>query len=281
MPHQELLSLKSKLSNCKKNNMHTDGYFWIGSSHLVNQDYVNVGEKHIIVSDGCSGSPNTDWGSRFISKAAERSLSYFPSEAFSFAVINEATKMRLAAGLPEMCLDATLLVAAEINGKVIAKAFGDGAMAFIREDNSIEVHSMEYIKEAPFYVNYLNNKERMDGFAKVFGFGQKLTKFTLKNKVVSNLTVSEHESREFYTVEVPDDVKIVLLMSDGVRTFFKRTPTGQEYIELCDVLVNLFDFKNYYGVFVERRCKKFSKVEMQKLEWVNIDDVAIAGMFIK
>jgi len=264
--------------------MHTDNYFWQGSTHLTNEDYTIAGDKYIIVSDGCSGSPNTDWGSRFISKAAEKSLSYFPSEAFQYAVITKATGMRLAAEMPEDCLDATLLVAAKHKGKVIVKLFGDGVVAFMRP-GGMEVHSLEYAKEAPFYLNYLNNQDRLDGFTKYFGFDQRLTTYkAIGSGIVTDRFEKEFSSKEYYTVEAPAGTTAVILMSDGVRSFIKRNVTEssitQESVELSDVLEKLLDFKNYFGVFVQRRSKRFVKVEMPELGWINMDDVSIAGMWL-
>jgi len=263
--------------------MHTDSFCWIGHSHISNQDYTNIGPKHIIVSDGCSGSPNTDWGSRFISKAAEKSLGYFPGEAFALATINEATKMRMAADLSPMCLDATLLVATQVDNKIIAKMYGDGVIIFITP-RGMEVHSLEYIKEAPFYINYLNDKSRLDGFTNHFGFEQCLTKFTLNNGVIIDDSIDEYSSKEYYSVVAPLDTKAVILMSDGVRSFMKRVITessaSQEHVELHIVLEKMLDFKNYFGAFVERRMKKFVKIQMPELGWQNMDDVSVAGMIL-
>ena len=61
-----------------KINPRTDHLFWAGDSHKVNQDYCLSGSKsglhYAIVSDGCSSSPDTDFGSRILAKAAENNI---------------------------------------------------------------------------------------------------------------------------------------------------------------------------------------------------------------
>ena len=47
--------------------MNTDGAFYIGTTHEVCQDYCMAENDAIVVSDGCSGSPGTDMGSRVLS----------------------------------------------------------------------------------------------------------------------------------------------------------------------------------------------------------------------
>ena len=49
----------------------TDAFFSIGKTHMVCQDYARsgttrAGHPYAIVCDGCSSSPDTDLGSRFL-----------------------------------------------------------------------------------------------------------------------------------------------------------------------------------------------------------------------
>src|SRR5215203_2249321 len=64
-------SLRRSCFSCGFAPMNTDCFFNIGATHSVCQDYV-VASPYLILSDGCSSSPDTDIGARLLVKAAER-----------------------------------------------------------------------------------------------------------------------------------------------------------------------------------------------------------------
>lgn len=69
-----------------------DAFFTIGKTHTVCQDYAHAGfipgtdQAYAIVSDGCSGSPDTDFGSRFMVTAAIQVLAKY-GDGFDLSAI--------------------------------------------------------------------------------------------------------------------------------------------------------------------------------------------------
>src|SRR5690348_10028206 len=115
--------------------MHADSFFRMGASHAVCQDYASAGQvdgvAYAILSDGCSGSPATDFGARFFVRAAEQRIrdiadGSLPAED----LVISAAQMATACRLPLACLDATLLFAASL-GRGLVQVFqtGDGVIA--------------------------------------------------------------------------------------------------------------------------------------------------------
>ena len=108
--------------------MNADSTFTIGSSHQVCQDYAVAGLRndrglasqrnrlaYAVVSDGCSSSIDSDFGSRLLSKAAERLiLSEDHAAPDDARLLHEAASLRALrlarkVGLDPTSVDATLL----------------------------------------------------------------------------------------------------------------------------------------------------------------------------
>ena len=103
--------------------MNADHHFWMGKTHNVCEDYAmsgtSGGVSYAIVSDGCSSSPDTDFGARILARAALKHIyQAWSLEKYSDSVINTARSGALSLGLPQRALDATLLVAVEWEKKV-------------------------------------------------------------------------------------------------------------------------------------------------------------------
>src|SRR6476659_1428102 len=61
--------------NRREITMNADATINIGATHALCQDYVIAKDRHVILSDGCSSSPDTDIGARLLVKALEQNLS--------------------------------------------------------------------------------------------------------------------------------------------------------------------------------------------------------------
>ena len=118
----------------------TDHLFWAGDGHKVNQDYCLSGSRkdihYAIVSDGCSSSPDTDFGSRILAKAAENNIESFHTDYFEHAVISEATVQVKSLNLSKRSLDATLLIILYDDFIVRFRCYGDGFCALIFNDST-------------------------------------------------------------------------------------------------------------------------------------------------
>ena len=143
--------------------MNTDCAYYIGTTHEVCQDYALAGKSSIAVSDGCSGSPNSDIGSRVLSITAMNKMVELDSlnnfdEKECILLARPAIKML---NIPNECLDATLL-GAVLYENVLEKfytleamCYGDGVIAIKTIDEEITIINCTYIDNYPFYINYM------------------------------------------------------------------------------------------------------------------------------
>src|SRR5215510_2075397 len=107
--------------------MNADATINIGATHSVCQDYVIVRNDYVILSDGCSSSPDTDIGARLLVKALDQTLKQ-PGD------IEELHKnaARVALGwanmiaLPPQSIDATLMSIHVTGDDFIIACSGDG-----------------------------------------------------------------------------------------------------------------------------------------------------------
>lgn len=272
--------------------MHTTNhYFWMGTNHTVCEDYAMSGTMDIpgddpisyaIVCDGCSSSKNTDFGSRLLARAAARHLADISSpSSFMFSTSVELDVMLRAVGLRQEAGDSTLLVAAIHGDTVYVRVFGDGVVALLYEDRSV-VYDIEYTSGAPFYINYLNNKERMNGYIQTFGNERKVTQVT-----EGSLDVRPFEDPHYTWIDdtLYSGLKAIVLMSDGVKSFTDPESGGGTYntrkpVALGDVVKEITSFKNYKGEFVTRRCSRMIKT-YSKIDRSNYDDTSVAAIHIQ
>lgn len=272
--------------------MNTDSAFVIGKSHRVCQDYSSYGPNFIVVSDGCSGSQDTDFGSRIIAKTF--SDYSFNNEIYDFdKLIKECEKKVKLLNLAPMSLDATLLAAYVKDGICTVDMYGDGVLVKQLLDNTFEVTIINYPSDAPLYPSYYLNKDRLTGYVELFGLNRIVKKYILsKNGEVSKSeTIDEiigkddyfnHFNTGYYDQFDINKYKSVYLLSDGAESFYKikKTETSKQRVDvnLNDVLISLLDFKAYYGNFISRRLNFFKK-DCEKLDWHHFDDLSLGGMF--
>ena len=107
----------------------TDTFLKIGKTHQVCEDYIITGDspvKYNILSDGCSSSKDTEMGARILCHLAKQFLLYrkddyrFPAldyDEMGSWIIHNAELAARQLGLKKSCLDATLIIAYEYDGK--------------------------------------------------------------------------------------------------------------------------------------------------------------------
>ena len=175
--------------------VHVDCAFRMGRTHLVCQDYAAFAAGEfpcVVLSDGCSGSPDTDVGARLLARSA---LSYIntisqqkgesypqnsPSPRFRISAslskcvlwekglgvegdllhyhqqtVCAARSYAEALQLSDMALDATLLTLMAGESQWLASVFGDGVVAALNRAGEMEVTVVSYPGGYPFYPNYL------------------------------------------------------------------------------------------------------------------------------
>jgi hypothetical protein len=187
------------------------------------------------------------------------------------------------AGLTPHAVDATLLTAHLSNGQLILGCSGDGVIALRSWTGAFDVFAISYPTGYPFYPGYAHQPERLlalkDGISKTIDhFRCDSGAETLRLEESS--TSGSHT--EVFQVKAAD-YKYVVLISDGIHSFFstKQTETSKrvEDIPMERIITELISFKSVRGAFVGRRLRIFLK-ECQSKGWQHRDDLAIGALHL-
>jgi hypothetical protein len=267
--------------------MHADAHFAIGKTHKVCEDYALAGQANdhafAIVSDGCSSSPDTDFGSRLMARAARSGLMRFGDRFDPERAAWVAQGWQESLGLVPNALDATLLVAFETSHKTIRiVVVGDGVVAGRRRDTGlIDYWAVRYPAGAPGYLTYLLNPEReklflehTDGIRQVdVSWGHTDTGITAETRW--------DEVGPVWTLDRdPAVYDLIAVMSDGAESFQRFAGTRLENIPVREVLDQVMTVKGSTGEFMRRRVGKFLSKFCVQNGWQHYDDFAVAALFI-
>jgi hypothetical protein len=269
--------------------MNADSVFRIGATHVVCQDYViarsgaSGAGPYVILSDGCSSSPDTDVGSRLLVKALDQMLAM--SEVRDACELHKEaarTALRWAEliGLPAEAVDATLMSAHVCGDELMVACSGDGAIVLESKAGVLDLYAISSPSAYPFYPAYVYQPERLAEMLANQRSIKEVTKFRreLPDAPFNVLEVTTSEClTEVFSVNV-FDYKYVAVASDGLNSFFQTQPTATgnrvQAVCLVDVLDQFWSFKNSHGAFVERRMKKFMK-DAEARSWDHADDLSI------
>lgn len=253
--------------------INADAHFATGHSHLVCQDYAAVLRLsedcwRAVVSDGCSGSPHTDFGSRILARLALASQ----DPHSHVGLLEGAMGVVEVLGLPVECLDATLLTASLDDSTVRLTAAGDGVMEVEYEDYSA-LMDMEFSGGAPMYLRYLRPGD-FERYVEQYG-----ARLTLNGNKELPL------SRDNYALrfEGPrEGLRRVSLYSDGVKSFRRpgAAPGAWEAVPVAEVLAQINAVKVAKGAFLGRRMRKFLGDFCPRNNWVHDDDVSVATILV-
>lgn len=299
--------------------MGSDACFRMGSTHQICQDYAIAGAHqglpYAILSDGCSGvhtpgepgSPFTDFGSRFLVRAASLALRTtifggLPSAVVDSSdiewlnseltvvsgddVVMDAYGMARRAGFGKRALDATLLRAVQRpDGSVVVHQAGDGVVAARnRETGLITYTTMKFGNNMPYYLSYLLDlveRRRYFDMARSVEIttAQEVPAWTGENwteEVVTHPLVAELSI--FQKFVFGPEYDLVLIMSDGAESF--QDQEGQ-IVPVGAIVKQLFDVKSFEGEFLIRRCNKFLSRFCAERGWKHTDDFSVAGIHLK
>lgn len=282
--------------------MNVDSFFTAGRGHPVCQDYAMAklhGEgsfpipdrwyghrPYLIVSDGCSSSPQTDVGARILVHIAEKFIremydrdSMLSWEAFGVVVITQAQLCAKIMGLPYNCLDATLLVGFETTNlyKTYSKdqfgltiyIYGDGHVLGVpaKEEEESYYMAVEYDQNAPYYLTYLT-----DTYRRKLYLDQGILRY--KNSSNRRQKVVEPPASPNMLHLSYKDYKYIALGSDGLSAFM-NSQTGESYPG-AEIMNSFLSFKNTKGEFVKRRVKRAIRDLERDKDIIPGDDVSIA-----
>lgn len=266
----------------------TSGHaFTIGRGHSVCQDYaLSVAETRthaVILADGCSSSPDTDIGARFLAKAAlsflyqidvdkdtRDSFEQYYRHTIQFAALSSRVLK-----LNPWCLDATLLTIKANSRGFVASIYGDGVAVMMRRDGSLEIMSVEFAQGFPDYLNYQLDAVRRAALGDyVFNHKRVRRMFISHRGNVSETILDSDRSFELYRGNW-SDYRWVGILSDGIHSVSGGLdPMDHIAIKLADVLPRLLDLKTLNGDFAQRALESFMTYLVAN-GWCIQDDLAI------
>lgn len=257
--------------------MGADFFFRMGATHHICQDYAAAGEDGNLawaaLSDGCSSSDFTDFGSRFLVRAFVENVAPQPD---ANRVVRTAARMVGATGLPAQALDATLLYAVSALGIVTVGRFGDGVVAWRNRDGLITFHDVEFDEGAPLYLNYRLNEANAASYRNmVRGCRTRSgTRFAGESWTIRETAAELGEGAKTWTL-FEEDIESVLLFSDGVGSF--QDPKGNA-VPVEAVVDEMFAMKSFAGQFIARRAGAFLSRFCAERGWKHADDFSVAGL---
>ena len=275
--------------------MNADSYYEQGAGHIFNQDYAAHGTFladdrnywYAVVSDGCSSSPDSDIGARFLAKS-------FP-EAARIALTGETSvslreniehilveKMGQGMGFPlrPSAYDATLvaLVYDEFRDVLHSFAWGDGKILYIHRAEHNVLVDIDYESNAPFYLSYRQDVGREILYEETFGMEYaRVTKSFIESDRLEEYVEGRMFKQKFIHFTTPEArkyVKFASVFTDGVGTFHKKD-NASESIPLHNVYNQLTQYKNTHGEFVKRRMQKVKQFATKE-GWQHFDDIGVA-----
>ena len=270
---------------------HADSFFTIGRGHEVCQDYARSRSDedgvHVALADGCSGSPDTDFGARFLVMAAEAHQQDFNVTRIFRHAENAAW---CTPGLRESALDATLITLSSEDGGVTARVVGDGVVAARLRDGRIEAWRVRFEpcktgQVAAGYGSYLLHPDRMDAYVAA-GANVRVVERYIDGELVGTETTScrkDDPASFIHTLHFPvGDVDFVAAFSDGVESFDAEVVEGskvREPVTLHAVLREVMAVKGGTGKFVQRRCQRFLRDHCVKHRWQHHDDFSMIAVW--
>jgi len=252
--------------------LRTDWFITTGSTHNICQDYVITGRTdqlvYTIVADGCSSSPRSEIGAKFLALSAESillnydaySIRCFPYDKLGQLIIEKAATMRRALGV-DFALDATLGLLISDGKDIRSYMYGDGCLIVITKHYTY-AHTGFYTLNAPYYLSYYLDRERHTSYVTMheqqdYEYPRRYSRQYVRR---ADSVEWEHESHDFNYYEPheyysPDwrDVQAVMITTDGLESF--RAP-GQETLGFTAVVEQATAFKNWQGAFLKRRFNK-------------------------
>lgn len=245
--------------------MNSDYMFKIGFSHKECQDYAIINSNKLAISDGCSGAPMTDIGSRLISISSINNLNslYSKEEAKEYLnvvgleMINNANSLKL----PLDCLCATLLNVIKTENGYKVLVVGDGVVV-AKSDTNIIIYDYVFDvgpekKGIPYYLIYNFNESIKDQYFNNYSSYVKKNFHVLNNDgiVIESGSESIDFNRDnfFFLEDISEEYHTVSVYTDGIKSFVHKDNIPIDFVKLA---YDFNNFKSYNGKFVSRRVNK-------------------------
>lgn len=285
--------------------MNADSYYEIGNGHKVCEDYAVSGVYknlvYAIISDGCSGSNNTDVGARILSIIARDTLLYLYNRdiLFDFSksierysifkelILKKCLEAKSTLNLSVNTFDATLLIAFSNGNTSSIMAWGDGYI-IIEKQGGVIINELKFESGAPYYLSYNlddnKNKIYLDTYKSTLLIHNV---FTLNNDkipiVIEKPCDIDIPFEKVYNVE--DNILRIILSSDGIDTYFDdknwidpEKGENKNYTAI-DIIPRIIGYKSTIGEFVTRRMSRLKK-DMKKDHILHDDDISCSAINI-
>jgi len=252
---------------------------------VKSEDYGKIiGNPYVILADGCSTAPDTDFGSRLLAKSAEQFLNANNQNIVS-GIISYAHTYARAMNLPVQSLSATLIMARAKDKNYKVNIVGDGVIA-IKNSFGLVIRHIEFSSGAPYYLRYELSDTDKDRYFKEFGDKVLIHTYTMTPDVVKFVKTTDelklNRDLPMFNWEWHDDdeneTEFVAVFSDGAasfqRTIETTTSKSPETVPVTEAIMELTSFKRTNGEFILRwmnRCVK----EFEKKKWQYTDDLSM------
>ena len=263
--------------------IHCDSFLTIGSQHKICEDYILSGNEpfpYIVLSDGCSSSLNTDTGARILCQIAKRFLmkewNYLDRinhHDMGMWILHNAEAVVKFLGMNLTCLDATLIVAYEVNDMIKVHMYGDGVVISQHPDGQLQLESISFEGNAPFYLSYRMHSDRLE----VYESESHNQLYTTIKENGGGITTSGYYSNEIELSFTPSEENLIFVCSDGIESFTQRHNLLSK-VEVLELAKRFAAFKNTKGEFLKRRMNKELKL-LDREGYTHFDDLSI-GAFL-
>ncbi|MBE9562006.1 MAG: protein phosphatase 2C domain-containing protein [Proteobacteria bacterium] len=257
--------------------LYYDHYYTIGSTHTVCEDYIIQGDiptPFIVLSDGCSSSNGTDVGSQILALTTKQILETsenWPLDYLEFGqllidtTLNVVTKLKL----PEEVLDATVMLAFLEQDTIVVYIYGDGCILTKEHTGKINTIEIEFTHNAPYYLTYWNNKERLSEYA-----DYEPNPLLLKDSIHSQSNPKPFQTQLVFRFPL-QKYEYIAIASDGASQCINFHQ--QHKIPLQQIASDLLEFQDLNNNFVKLNTKKILQRYAQQTIYP-VDDLSI-GVF--
>lgn len=263
--------------------MNVDHFYRIGKGHSVCEDYAISGMNpipHAILSDGCSSSKDTDVGARMLCHLAKANSQVGSIRNFIALMCRDMDLLSNVIEIDFSAFDATLCMLSISKNIVDVLMFGDGFVIDIGENHEVTVSQIEYESNAPFYLSYRNNNEKIKAYING-SLGKKTNRHFILNsdgylvKDSGRMSIQNFEYPFIDKYKANEWFKTILLASDGLSSFVRMDDSY--HIPVHEVIAELVSFKSLTGEFLKRRMNRMLK-DFAKDGIFPMDDVSVAGI---
>jgi hypothetical protein len=265
--------------------MNADHAYFIGKGHSVCQDYAISGVvengAYAIVSDGCSSSPNTDFGARALALSGKRTLGIggtnMKADLFGKITIDNVRDIPATLTLSSKSLDATLSIVWALKKEFGVHMFGDGVF-FHKTPTVLRVIKVEFESNAPAYLSYHLDEARKEEYTETIEGAKRVTDSSIYLANPNDIIEVVEDSDPFEPFSIKGLVEpgdIVGVLSDGVNTF----TNNNDDMDWFDLVRQITEFKSLQGVFVERRLG-YLKRQWTKEGITHFDDLSMSAIVI-